>query len=151
MWMSSRLEMAFMSRKANDRATEQGTVDAGLITEQVAYVLPDDYFFLEQSWKTLWCRKINLKWKTLLDTLLGESGNTLKAFTAAETANADYRDESDKWEERRGEKEQRQEKESVYKRLENYQRENTDRHIRQTSKTGTKEPGKRLWFTDYRW
>jgi hypothetical protein len=68
----------------------------------------------------------------------------LKAFTAAETANADYRDESDKWEERRGEKEQRQEKESVYKQLENYQRENTDRHIRQTSKTGTKEPGKRL-------
>ena len=53
-----------------------------------------------------------------------------KAFTAAKTANADYQNESDKWKERYGEKAQRQEKESVYKRLHNYQRENTDQHIR---------------------
>ena len=61
-----------------------------------------------------------------------------KAFTAAKTANADYRDESDKWEERYGEKTQQQEKESVYKQLHNYQRENTDQHMRQTSKNRDK-------------
>ena len=43
-----------------------------------------------------------------------------KAFVAARTAYADYRDKADKWEKRYGEKAQRQQKESIYKRLQNY-------------------------------
>ena len=57
-----------------------------------------------------------------------------KTFAASKTANADYRDKADKWEERYGEKSQKQE-ESVYRRLRNYQRENTDRQTKQTSKS----------------
>lgn len=61
-----------------------------------------------------------------------------KAFAAAKTAYDDYRDKSDKWEERYGKAAHRQEKESVHKRLQNYQRENADQHIRQTSKNRDK-------------
>ena len=61
-----------------------------------------------------------------------------KAFVAAQTAYADYCDKADKWEKRYGEKAQRQEKESIYKRLQNYQRENTDQYIRKTSKNRDK-------------
>lgn len=61
-----------------------------------------------------------------------------KDFSAAKTAYADYRNKADKWEKRYGEKAHRQEKESIYKRLQNYQRENTDQHIRQTSENRNK-------------
>ena len=57
-----------------------------------------------------------------------------KAFAAAKTAYADYQDISDKWEEKYGEKAQRRE-ESISIRLQNYQRENTDRQTKQTSKS----------------
>ena len=56
-----------------------------------------------------------------------------KAFATAKTANSDYRDKADRWEERYGEKAQRRE-ESIHRRLQNYQKENTDRQARQTSK-----------------
>lgn len=52
-----------------------------------------------------------------------------KAFAAAKTAYADYQDKLNKWEEKYGEKAQRRE-ESISKRLQNYQRENTDKHNR---------------------
>ena len=64
-----------------------------------------------------------------------------KAFATAKTAYDDYRDKSDKWEERYGKAAHRQEKESVHNQLQNYQRENADQRIRQTSKKGTKELG----------
>ncbi len=47
-----------------------------------------------------------------------------KAFAAAKTANAKYQTKADKWEELYRENAQKQEKESVYKWLQNYQREN---------------------------
>ena len=53
-----------------------------------------------------------------------------EAFAAAKTAYVDYRDKSDKWEERYGKAAHRQEKESVHNRLQNYQRENADQHIK---------------------
>ena len=56
-----------------------------------------------------------------------------KAFATAKTANSDYRDKADRWEERYGEKAQRRE-ESIHRRLQKYQKENTDRQARQTSK-----------------
>ena len=56
-----------------------------------------------------------------------------KTFATAKTANADYQSKADKWEERYGEKAQRRE-ESIHRRLQNYQKENTDRQARQTSK-----------------
>ncbi|NBJ95538.1 hypothetical protein [Parablautia muri] len=56
-----------------------------------------------------------------------------KAFAVSKTANADYQVKADKWEERYGEKVQRRE-ESIHRRLQNYQKENTDRQARQTSK-----------------
>ena len=55
-----------------------------------------------------------------------------KVFSTAKTAYDDYRDKSDKWEERYGKAAHRQGKESEHKRLQNYQRENADQHIRQT-------------------
>lgn len=58
----------------------------------------------------------------------------MSADAAAKTAYDGYRDKSDKWEERYGKAAHRQEKESVHNRLQNYQRENADQHIRQTSK-----------------
>ena len=58
-----------------------------------------------------------------------------KDFAAAKTAYADYQEETDKWEERYGVNVQGQEKESIYKRLRNYQRENIDRQAKQTSKS----------------
>ena len=57
-----------------------------------------------------------------------------KVFAVSKTANADYRDKADKWEEQYGEKAQNQEKESVHKRLRNYQRENTERQSVHLSK-----------------
>ncbi len=56
-----------------------------------------------------------------------------KVFAVSKTANADYQVKADKWEERYGEKVQRR-KESIHRRLQNYQKENTDRQARQTSK-----------------
>ena len=55
-----------------------------------------------------------------------------KSDAAAKAAYDDYRDKSDKWEERYGKAAHRQGKESEHKRLQNYQRENADQHIRQT-------------------
>lgn len=57
-----------------------------------------------------------------------------KVFAVSKTANADYRDKVDKWEEQYGEKAQKQE-ESISKRLQNYQRENANRQTKQTSKS----------------
>ena len=57
-----------------------------------------------------------------------------KTFATAKTANADYQSKADKWEERYSEKAQRRE-ESIYKRLQNYQRENANRQTKQTSKS----------------
>ena len=57
-----------------------------------------------------------------------------KTFAASKTANADYRNKADRWEKGYGEKLQKQE-ESIYRRLQNYQRENTDRQTKQTSKS----------------
>jgi len=48
-------------------------------------------------------------------------------------AYADYRDKADKWKERYGENAQKRE-ESVYSRLQNYQRESTNRQTKQSSK-----------------
>lgn len=58
-----------------------------------------------------------------------------KAYASAKIAYADYRDKADKWEENYGENAQKQEKESAYKRLQNYQRENTDQQAGQISKS----------------
>lgn len=58
-----------------------------------------------------------------------------KDFAAAKTAYADYQERMDKWEESYGINAQGQEKESIYKRLRNYQRENIDRQAKQTSKS----------------
>ncbi len=60
-----------------------------------------------------------------------------KVFAVSKTATVDYRDKSDKWEERYGEKVQRRE-ESISKRLQNYQRENADRQTKQASKSRDK-------------
>ena len=57
-----------------------------------------------------------------------------KVFAVSKTANADYQSKADKWEERYSEKAQRRE-ESIYKRLQNYQRENANRQTKQTSKS----------------
>ncbi len=56
--------------------------------------------------------------------------NFHKVFAASKTAYIDYWDEEDKLKERYDEKAQSQERERVYKRLQNYQRKNTDRHIK---------------------
>ncbi len=61
-----------------------------------------------------------------------------KVFSVSKTANADYQVKADKWEERYGEKAQGRE-ESIYKRLQNYQRENADRKTKQTSKSRNRE------------
>ena len=61
-----------------------------------------------------------------------------KVFSTAKTAYDDYRDKSDKWEERYGKAAHRKEKGSVHNRLQNYQKENADQHIRQTSKNRDK-------------
>lgn len=59
-----------------------------------------------------------------------------KTFAAAKTANVSYQSKADKWEEQYGEKaQQKQLKESVHKRLKNYQRENADRQTKQASKS----------------
>ncbi len=58
-----------------------------------------------------------------------------KTFAVSKTANAEYRDKAEKWEEKYGENTERQEKESVYKRLQNFQRGKTDRQTKQTSKS----------------
>ena len=57
-----------------------------------------------------------------------------KVFSVSKTANAEYRDKVDKWEEQYGEKVQKKE-ESISKRLRNYQRENADRQTKQISKS----------------
>ena len=49
-----------------------------------------------------------------------------KDFATAKSANAEYQTKADKWEELYGENAQKQEKESVHRRLQNYQRENAD-------------------------
>lgn len=58
-----------------------------------------------------------------------------KTFAVSKTANAEYWDKADRWEEKYGENTGRQEKESVYKRLQNHQRGKTDRQTKQTSKS----------------
>ena len=57
-----------------------------------------------------------------------------KVFSVSKTANAEYRNKVDKWEEQYGEKVQNKE-ESISKRLRNYQRENADRQTKQISKS----------------
>ncbi|RKJ60623.1 hypothetical protein D7Y06_23170 [Roseburia sp. 1XD42-69] len=57
----------------------------------------------------------------------------MSAEAAAKSAYADYRDKADKWKERYGENAQKRE-ESVYSRLQNYQRESTNRQTKQSSK-----------------
>ena len=61
-----------------------------------------------------------------------------KTFAVAKTANAEYQEESDRWEELYGDNAQKQEKESIHKRLQNYQRENADRQTIRTSKNKDK-------------
>ena len=56
-----------------------------------------------------------------------------KVFATSKTANADYQVKADKWEEKYGENTQRW-KESIYKRLRNYQRENSNQYMKQTIK-----------------
>ena len=56
-----------------------------------------------------------------------------KVFAVSKTANADYKVKSDKWEEKYGENTQRR-KESIYKRLQNYQRENSNQYTKRTIK-----------------
>ncbi len=56
-----------------------------------------------------------------------------KTFAAAKSAYADYRDKADKWKERYSENAQKRE-ESIYSRLQNYQRESTYRQTKQSSK-----------------
>lgn len=58
-----------------------------------------------------------------------------KTLVVSNTANAEYRDKAERWEEKYGENTGRQEKESVYKRLQNHQRGKTDRQTKQTSKS----------------
>lgn len=59
-----------------------------------------------------------------------------KTFATAKTANVSYQTKADKWEEQYGEKaQQKQPKESVHKRLQDYQRENADRQAKQISKS----------------
>ena len=57
-----------------------------------------------------------------------------KAFAATKTANSEYRDKAEKWEERYGEKAQRRE-EIVHRRLQNYQREKTDKQMNRISRS----------------
>lgn len=57
----------------------------------------------------------------------------MSAEAAAKSAYADYRNKADKWKERYGENAQKRE-ESVYSRLQNYQRESTNRQTKQSSK-----------------
>ena len=57
-----------------------------------------------------------------------------KAFAAAKTANSEYRDKAEKWEERYGVKAQRR-KEIVHRRLQNYQREKTDKQMNRISRS----------------
>ena len=57
-----------------------------------------------------------------------------KAFAAAKTANSEYRNKAEKWEERYGEKAQRRE-EIVRRRLQNYQREKTDKQMNRISRS----------------
>lgn len=85
--------------------TEQGTIDGGQVTEQVAYVPPDDYLFsgtilenIMMSENKLQMEKINMAAsdanildyiKSLpdgFDTLLGENGNTLSSGQAQRIA-----------------------------------------------------------------
>ena len=66
-----------------------------------------------------------------------------KVFAAAKTANADYRDKSDRWEERYSEKAQKQEK-SIFKRLQNYQREMRADKRNKFQKAGIKERDDRV-------
>ncbi len=58
-----------------------------------------------------------------------------KTFAVSKTANAEYRDKAERWEEKYGENTGRQEKESVYKRIQNHQRGKTDIQTKQTSKS----------------
>lgn len=58
-----------------------------------------------------------------------------KAYATAKNAYDGYQDKSNEWEEKYGENVGRQDRESVYKWLRNYQRENTDRQLNKTSKS----------------
>ncbi len=57
-----------------------------------------------------------------------------KTFAAAKTANDEYQTKADRWEELYGENAQKQEKESIHRRLQNHQKESTDRQLPQTAK-----------------
>ena len=57
-----------------------------------------------------------------------------KVYATAKIAYAEYRDKADRWEELYGENAPRQTKESVHRRLQDYQRANADRQAEQTSK-----------------
>ncbi|GFI57463.1 hypothetical protein IMSAG025_00903 [Muribaculaceae bacterium] len=56
-----------------------------------------------------------------------------KVFSVSKTANAEYRDKVDKWEEQYGEKVQKKE-ESIHRRLQNYQREISNQYMKRTIK-----------------
>ena len=58
-----------------------------------------------------------------------------KTLAISKTANAEYRDKAERWVEKYGENTGRQEKESVYRRLQNHQRGKTDGQTKQTSKS----------------
>ena len=58
-----------------------------------------------------------------------------KTYAASKTAYAEYRNKVDRWEEPYGENKQKQAKESVHKRLQDYQKESTDRQSQQSSKS----------------
>ena len=57
-----------------------------------------------------------------------------KTFAAAKTANDEYQTKADRWEELYGENAQKQEKESIHRRLQNHPKESTDRQLPQTDK-----------------
>ena len=62
-----------------------------------------------------------------------------KVYATAKIAYAEYRDKADRWEELYGENAPRQTKESVHRRLQDYQRANADRQAEQTSKNKGRE------------
>jgi len=61
-----------------------------------------------------------------------------KAYTSSRNDYVEYRDRTDKWEESYDERAQSLEKESVYKKLQNYLRENINQQEQQISKNRSK-------------
>lgn len=61
-----------------------------------------------------------------------------KSYTSSRNDYVEYRDRTDKWEESYDERAQSQEKESVYKKLQNYLRENINQQEQRISKNRSK-------------